>query len=462
METRRVDEGWLLGRRCGVGAARPRVAAHQTARAALCRGVRGRLSIGCMLLVWALLGLAGFAPLVPTASAHASAVQRYGVDPSQVQAAVNVAGWPQQNRVWCGVAAMTSVIDFHQQSYSQQQVVNYLNTSAAVSEWGTPPPNASIAWGPGVAADISRDVSTDPRSMAQGEAALAGQSFHTVVDRGTALQATYQLAADVASANEPINVIVFHGGHSVLVSAVLATDNPVSDPASITAFEVWDPGFGVPHGNIQQAQMVDVPMSEWLSNAYYWATPYEEGYQGSTAEDPDPAVGPYAYDPSNGQSTHLWVGHYVYIRPDAASDPFTKVSADWAINQNHDLIRGAHDEQPDGYNGPSVGLGDDTIRPGATPVPTTQASASQSSSSGSGGSPTSGGVLNGLCGPGICQSLLRIPLWLFALIPLLLFGLFVTVTIRAEKREQQTRRPYTEWWRTPIEDDMPARPRRRQ
>lgn len=395
---------------------------------------------------------------VPTARAHALVVQRYGADPAQVQAAVNAAGWPQQNRVWCGIATMTAVIDFHQKTYSQQQVADYLNTAPAASAWGTPTPDPAIAWGPGVAADISRDVSTDPRAMSAGQAALTGVAFHQVIDRGSALEATRQLAADVASAREPVNVIVFHGGHAVLVSAVLASDNPVTDPASITALEVWDPGFGVPHGNIQMAQMVDVPIGEWLSNAYYWATPYEEGFQGTIAEDPDPAVGPYAYNPAQGQSLHLWVGHYVYIRPDAPTDAYHDVSADWAVNQAHVLIRGAHNEQPTGYTGPTVGFGDDTVRPGALSTATATAEATIGTASNSGNDP-----LSGLCGPGLCQTLFDIPLWVCAVIPIVLVVLIVVVTLLAERksRAKRKRRPNEEWWRTRDDGEVPWQRRSR-
>ena len=151
-------------------------------------------------------------------------------------------------------------------------------------------------------------------------------------------------------------MIVFHGLHSVLVSAVEATSNPVTDPASIVGLDVWDPGFGVPNGNIQSAQEVFVPLSTWLTSAYYWGSPYNANYYGSIASDPDPAVGPYTYDLSQGDKIHLWTGHYVYLRQDAATAPSVGVSADWALSPSGALIVGEHGEVPNGYTGGKIVL----------------------------------------------------------------------------------------------------------
>ena len=152
-------------------------------------------------------------------------------------------------------------------------------------------------------------------------------------------------------------MIVFHGLHSVLVSGVVATDNPVTDPGSIVGLEVWDPGYGIPYGNIQGAQEVLVPLSTWLTNSYYWATPYSANYYGSIAEDPDPSVGaPYSYNPSQTGNRALWIGHYVYFRQDAPSDPAFGVSPDWAFSRSGALIEGYHGEVPANYTGPAMSV----------------------------------------------------------------------------------------------------------
>ncbi len=337
-------------------------------------GHDGHLGRRAVLLALGALALLGAVVGLPAPRAHARPlVQRYGADPAQVRAAVDAAGWPQAGRTWCGLAAMTAAIDFASPTpYSQQSVAHFLESDAARSAWGMPAPNSAIAYGPGFSSDISRDVGTDPRAMAYGESALTGQSYHQVVDRGDAQDATAHLIADVVRSRQPIDVIVFNGGHSVLVSAVLATADPIAHPESVTALEVWDPGYGIPQGNIQLAQMVDVPLSDWYSNDYYWASPYEANYHGAVAEDPDPAVGPYTYDPSRGLNGHLWDTHYVYIRPDAPTDNANNVSADWAFNQNDALIRGAHGERPPGYAGPLVSMTSDAPIPNpaaATPTP---------------------------------------------------------------------------------------------
>ncbi len=85
--------------------------------------------------------------------------------------------------------------------------------------------------------------------------------------------------------------------------------------------------------------------------------------------DPDPAVGPYTYDPGSGRNQHLWIGHFVYIRPDASGEATNGVSPDWAFNQNVALIRGYNGEIPAGYAGPSVALYTPPPPPPPTPTP---------------------------------------------------------------------------------------------
>ncbi|MGO8949641.1 MAG: hypothetical protein ACLQUY_18715 [Ktedonobacterales bacterium] len=292
----------------------------------------------------------------------------YGTSDTQVLAAVQAAGWPQQESNWCGVATVAAIARFHGQAVSQQDVANYLNSSAALSEWQPPypPPSATAYWGPAFQADISGDDGTDPRSLAQGLTGLAGTPYHyhQLVDLGSNYQATLNLVYDVVRSQEPISVIVYHGLHSVLVSGVTATGNPLTDPASVTGLDVWDPGYGVFDGNIQDAQEVLVPLSTWLSSQYYWGSPYNANYYGTFAGDPDPSVGtPYTYDPSQGDYGHLWSGHYVYIRPDVAGDPAAGVSTDWAFSQTDALIEGFHGEVPSGYTGPTTSIPITTILP---------------------------------------------------------------------------------------------------
>lgn len=362
---------------------------------------------------------------------HADPI-RYGVDLGKTQAAVNAAGWPQQDHIWCGLAAMDAVINFDGNAVSQHQLADFLNSDQAKSQWGAPAPDPSIAWGPGFPADISRDVGTDPRAIAYGQTVEGGHPYHTIIDRVSAQDATYHLVADLLRSNEPIHAIVFRGGHSVLVSGVYATGDPIKDPGSITALEVWDPGFGIYLGNIQQAQMTVVPIADWYTNKYYWSSPYQEDYHGAIAQDPDPAVGPYAYDPANGANTHLWVGNFVYFRADAPKDPAAATAQDWAFNQNDALIQGQHGEMPDGWRGGAVTMASDTLvqQPANPPAQQTHSQPSSASASPS----------RGFCASGWCAAITRQSWVVLAAaggLALLFGALFVAAGVRSELRRSR-------------------------
>ena len=310
------------------------------------------------MATFALVALLGGALAFAALFAHASTKQTlastlYGASTSQTQTAVNAAQWPQQKTDWCGVATVAAVAQFVGKTVTQQNVADYLNSSAGVSEWGTP---SFVGYGPDVKADIARDFGTDPRSIAAGLANATQVNYHQLVDLLNASNATAHLAADLVRAQQPISVIVDHGAHSVLVSGVYATADPVANPGSITAVVVWDPGVGVPNAGIQPTQMAVVPIATWLCNSLYWGESYQPNYFGPYAADPDPAVGPYTNDPSHNKFTHLWIGHYVYLRPDATTDPSAGINVDWPFNQDGALIEGFDGSIPTGYTGPTFSL----------------------------------------------------------------------------------------------------------
>lgn len=274
-----------------------------------------------------------------------------GADDTQVQNAVQAAAWPQQKDNWCGVSTVAAIARYHNATVTQQNVADYLNSQAAVSEWGTP---TYSGMGPSFLADIARDGGTDPRSLAAGLAQEVGQPYHQLVALSSAYDATTHLVADVVRAKEPISVIVHHGLHSVLVSGVYATGDPVANPSSVTALVVWDPGVNSTFGSIQSTQRAVVPINTWLTDLSYWGAPYDANYFGSVPFDPDPAVGAYTYDPTKDDNAHLWITHYVYLRPDASTDLSASVNVDWAFSQSGALIEGFHGELPTGYTGPTV------------------------------------------------------------------------------------------------------------
>jgi hypothetical protein len=270
-----------------------------------------------------------------------------GVDDTAMQNAVNAAGWPQHRSNWCGVASIAAVASFvNRGSVSQDSVAGFLNSPAAVSTWGTPPP---LYGGAGFPANISQDTGTDPRAIARGLGEMTGGLYHNIVDFADAWDATWHLAVDLRDYQQPITVIVDGGQHSVVVSKIFASGDPVADQNSITGIEVWDPGFNAFNAPIQAAQKVIVSPWDWYNDYVYWGSVYNDYY------DPDPSVGVYA-------GMQLWTWHRVYVRPWGLN----YVSADWAMYPWGAPIPGLHGEYPPGYTPPTP---TPTPTPTATPTP---------------------------------------------------------------------------------------------
>jgi hypothetical protein len=293
----------------------------------------------------------------PTATPTATPASPYALDVSSAAAA---AGWPQQYSNWCGVATIGLVANYLGSSISQSAILGILNDPNNQSQWSYPAPGSAY-WGPYIPADISGDFGTDPRSLAKGMTVATGHLYHVKVDVNGAWDTTVHIVHDMLTARQPISVFVDHGMHSVIVSGVEATGDPLSDPNSITAIHVWDPGGGVSSVGIQSTQHAVVPINTWLSGAIAWSGssyfkyPYAANIYQGKALDPDPAVGPYAYTAAAGN--HLWIGHNVYISP-LATNETAGLSPDWELNQSGTLIAGLPNATwpnlPDGYTGSSV------------------------------------------------------------------------------------------------------------
>lgn len=277
-----------------------------------------------------------------------------------VASAASAAGWPQRYSNWCGIATVALVANYLGNPISQSAIYNMLNDQQNESMWGYPPPSSSY-WGPYIASDIAGDFGTDPRSLAEGMTLATGHLYHVKVGMSGAWDTTIHIVDDLLVSRQPISVFVDHGMHSVIVSGVEATGDPLANPNNITAIHVWDPGGGVTSVGIQATQEAIVPISQWLSGTIAWSgssylkSPYAANVYQGKALDPDPAVGPYAYVPS--QVNHLWVGHNVYISPLASGDS-AGLSPDWELNQSGVLIAGlpggTWPNLPDGYTGSSV------------------------------------------------------------------------------------------------------------
>jgi hypothetical protein len=103
-------------------------------------------SVACGLVALLALGMVAVSP----ATVHASAT-KYGASDAAMWTAVNAAAWPEQTRVWCGVATVAAIARFRGHAVSQGDVAQFLNSSAAVSEWGVP----SYTYpGPGVSVSL--------------------------------------------------------------------------------------------------------------------------------------------------------------------------------------------------------------------------------------------------------------------------------------------------------------------
>ncbi len=289
-----------------------------------------------------------------------------------VSAAASGAGWPQENGNWCGIATVALIADYlHPSSVSQDYIAGLINGPDSTSEWGAPPwiPNV----GPGVTGDIARDFGTDPRSLAYGLTAVTGTQYHAIVDTSGAWGTTAHIVRDILTYRQPISVFVDHGQHSVIVSGVDATGNPLTNPGSITAIHVWDPGNIASQSGIQAKMAMTIPKSLWLSGiipnsggSNYFKYPYSGNQYGAYPLDPDPSVGPYAYVPA--LYNHLWIGHYVYIAPAGYVDPAgtptgnnittTSYVSDWEFNPYGALIAGEASSlwpaTPAGYAGAVV------------------------------------------------------------------------------------------------------------
>ena len=278
-----------------------------------------------------------------------------------VTGAAAAAGWPQQFSNWCGVATIGLVANYLGSSISQSAILGILNDPNNQSRWSYPAPSSAY-WGPYVATDISGDFGTDPRSLAKGMTVATGRLYHVKVDVNGAWDTTVHIVHDMLTARQPISVFVDHGMHSVIVSGVEATGDPLSNPNSITAIHVWDPGGGVNSVGIQSTQHAVVPINTWLSGAIAWSGSsyfkHRPMPRTSTRARRSIPIQRWGHTPIPAAAgNHLWIGHNVYISP-LASNETAGLSPDWELNQSGTLIAGLPNDiwpnLPDGYTGSSV------------------------------------------------------------------------------------------------------------
>ena len=324
------------------------------------------LLFGVLTLMMLASGIPGSSSLfqslwsAPIAQAHTGSY--YGANDTWLgKGAVE---WPQKNSNWCAVATVELVANYTWQMQAnsssntpfttggQQRIANDMNASNSVSQWGTPSWNGI---GPGFKADIARDFGEDPRSIAW---AIAWESttgsyeqwlqhpyangvslasppapaflFHTIIyHQSNAAAATAGIARSLETYTQPLSVTIAHGLHSVVISGVYATDDPVQNYPNTTvdAVNVWDPGVGSKWGGYQSAREVTWDNYTFNTNSNEWGSTYNS----NSNDDPDPAVG--IYTPSSSYPHH-WITYRVDIEPDTN----VRLLPDYALDENLSLI----------------------------------------------------------------------------------------------------------------------------
>jgi hypothetical protein len=289
----------------------------------------------------------------PAAQAHTGTF--YGANETWVATAATE--WPQRGNNWCGPANIEVVANYTFQlirgqydtpflTGGQQRIVNDLNSTAAVSEWGTPPWNGI---GPGFKADIAQDGGLDPRGMAWGilyESVAGinmhhfpvnyllgypyyvGYTYHDVIYHNDVTHAVGGLARTLDRFGQPISVTIAHGLHFDVVSGVYANNDPINAyPADVDAVNTWDPAVGTPGGGYQSAREVTWDNYTFNTDVHMWGSTYNS----NNGYDPDPSVG--IYTPNSTYPTH-WIGNRTDFEPDGQ----VTVGVDYALDENGNVM----------------------------------------------------------------------------------------------------------------------------
>jgi hypothetical protein len=276
----------------------------------------------------------------------------YGAN--EIRVATAATEWPQRGNNWCGPADIEVIANYTYQllggqydtpflTGGQQSIVNDLNSTAGVSEWGTPSWNGI---GPGFKADIARDGGLDPRGMAWGilyesfagmslrnpslppDLIQAAYTYHDVIYHNDVTHAVGGLARTLERFGQPISVTIAHGLHFDVVSGVYATNDPITAyPANVDAVNVWDPAVGTPSGGYQSAREVTWDTFSFNTNTNMWGSTYNS----NNGYDPDPAVGIYV--PTSTYPTH-WIGYRTDFEPDWQ----VTVGVDYAQDENGNVM----------------------------------------------------------------------------------------------------------------------------
>lgn len=248
----------------------------------------------------------------------------YGTNQSWMQTAT--AHWPQQASNWCGPANLQAIEYYDWLKYNgttnvpypnQQDIVNHLNSSAAISPWGIAVPLNTYPVA-GFKADIANDIGTDPRATAWGayEVTPPGYWFHNYIygtDNNTAL---YLLGSDYGPSNginDPVAAAIDLGEHWDVVDGVYATSDPSAGGETIDGIDTWDPSYGEPGSNGHQpSRQYTWSTYDWENytspNGHFqWKYPYSTWSQSNSTKELDPE--PYSSGSSFGSTPNYYNVH---------------------------------------------------------------------------------------------------------------------------------------------------------
>ncbi|MBA3825667.1 MAG: hypothetical protein H0X24_17435 [Ktedonobacterales bacterium] len=248
----------------------------------------------------------------------------------------------------CGVETAMAITNYADQVYygnnthnkftkqSDQNTVDSGNqTTTAESQWGTPMTTSTMSKCGGLA-NISKDTGTDPRTIAYDAYTYTPPGYYfgnviyradLVADHPTAYatqvaEATTMLAQALETSPTgntdalSVSVAINGGLHSVLVTGIFANNDPAANwPADITGIVYRDPQYAF------NSSKFTVDYSSW---AQYGLNPYGGSYHyslwslyygdsttvgdGLNTSDPEPLVGPYTPNTSQGHPYHWYHG----------------------------------------------------------------------------------------------------------------------------------------------------------
>ncbi|HEU4785727.1 MAG TPA: hypothetical protein VFS83_20470 [Ktedonobacterales bacterium] len=269
---------------------------------------------------------------------------------SRAVTAISGTIWPQRTSNACGISDAIALVNYEYlqighplrfPNSSSQITVERGNQTTGASQWGYARP--TNAWG-GIT-NIAPDFGTDPRSVAYDvrHYTWSALAFHDAIYRWQfahatqpsfktqALEATTLMARSMATYHTPIIAFINGGLHSVVITGIWSSNNPLTHfPAGLQGLVFRDP-----LGNSTTSRQ-EINVSSWIGGNYaspwgiysLWSRYYGDRYTVGdmrNAYDPEPTVG--LYKPSSAYPHHWYLG-FTWV----ARDGNTGDSVDLAIN----------------------------------------------------------------------------------------------------------------------------------